>query len=370
MRIISADSHINEPPQAWAYVPDRLKDRVPKLARAASGGDGWSYHGEAPVITFGIEALAGRPLDGKIEGLTFDEIMPGNYDGAAHVTDMEIDGVDVSVVYPNYATWIYVADDQELAAACLRSYNDWILQDFQAASPDHIVALPLLPTDDIDATIAELDRTIAMGARAAFIPASPRVPYHDPSYDRLWAAVVERDIPLTFHRTNGGKLWEVNWDEITGEITTAAGTSVRFFAGVRPFTYLAFSGVFDRFPSLQIVGGELNCGWVPFWAQTCDQQFDNKWYRRAGKIRVERKPSEYLGTNIFVTTLDDPIGFDLMAAGRYPQMVDAVMFSSDYPHSVCLWPDSRRWAAELTADLDPASREKVLSGNAARVYKM
>jgi predicted TIM-barrel fold metal-dependent hydrolase len=370
MRIISADSHINEPPRAWHYVPNRLRDRVPKLAPAPSGGEGWSYHGRPPATSFGIEALAGRPLDGKIGDLTFDEILPGNYDGAAHVADMELDGVDVSVVYPNYAIWVYVEEDQELAAACLRSYNDWILQDFQAASPDHIVGLPLLPTDDIDATIAELDRTIAMGARAAFIPASPQVPYHVESYDRLWAAVVERDITLTFHRTNGGKPWEVNWDELDGRLTSAAGTTVRFFAGVRPFTYLVFSGVFDRFPNLRIVGGELNCGWIPFWSQTCDQQFDNKWYRGAGQIHVERKPSEYVGTNIFVTTLDDPVGFDLMATGRYPEMVDAVMFSSDYPHSVCLWPDSRKWAAELTEGLDAGSREKILSATAARLYKV
>ena len=44
------------------------------------------------------------------------------------------------------------------------------------------------------------------------------------------------------------------------------------------------------------------------------------------------------------------------------------MFSTDYPHSVCLWPDSRRHVAELTAGLSADATEKILHGNAARVY--
>jgi predicted TIM-barrel fold metal-dependent hydrolase len=44
------------------------------------------------------------------------------------------------------------------------------------------------------------------------------------------------------------------------------------------------------------------------------------------------------------------------------------MYSSDYPHSVCLWPDSRRHAAELTEGMPADVAEKLLSGNAARVY--
>jgi predicted TIM-barrel fold metal-dependent hydrolase len=44
------------------------------------------------------------------------------------------------------------------------------------------------------------------------------------------------------------------------------------------------------------------------------------------------------------------------------------MYSSDYPHSVCLWPDSQRHAAELTEGMPADVAEKLLSGNAARVY--
>jgi len=54
--------------------------------------------------------------------------------------------------------------------------------------------------------------------------------------------------------------------------------------------------------------------------------------------------------------------------GDYPWLADTAMYSSDYPHSVCLWPNSRKHADELTAGLPTDVAEKMLSGNAARVY--
>ena len=106
------------------------------MMRGADGGDGWSFDGKPPKRTFGIEAMAGRTDGKKVSGLRFDEILPGNYDGTAHVADMELDGIDVSVVYPANAIFTYIEPDRELALACMRSYNDWILDDFQGAAPD------------------------------------------------------------------------------------------------------------------------------------------------------------------------------------------------------------------------------------------
>src|SRR5881628_1966822 len=183
-RVISADCHVNEPPHVFEGVPVKFRDRAPRMMRAPDGGDGWSFDGGPPKRSFGIEATAGREdLGKKLSGLRFDEILPGNYDGAAHVDDMRRDGVDVSVVYPNNAIFTYVEPDRALALACMRSYNDWVLDEFQGAAPEHIVALPMLPVDDgIDVSIAELDRCLGKGARAAFIPGFPARPYHDRWY--------------------------------------------------------------------------------------------------------------------------------------------------------------------------------------------
>src|ERR1700730_8282524 len=93
-RIISADCHINEPPWVFDRVPAEYRDRAPKMLRGADGGDGWRFDGKPPKGTFGVGAMAGRAkADYQKSGLRFEEILPGNYDGAAHVADMELDGI-------------------------------------------------------------------------------------------------------------------------------------------------------------------------------------------------------------------------------------------------------------------------------------
>jgi predicted TIM-barrel fold metal-dependent hydrolase len=313
-----------------------------------------------------VEAMAGRAkADYQASGLRFDEILPGNYDGAAHVADMELDGIDVSIVYPAQAIFTYVEPDRGLAIACMRSYNDWLLEDFQTADPKRIVGLPLLPVEDgIDVCIAELDRVLALGAKAAFIPGSPDRPYHDPYYEPLWAAVAERGVPLTYHRTFGGRPQEADWDNVANNNFSAAGTVHRFLSSTRLLTYLAFSGAFERHPGLKLVAAEVNFGWLPFWAQSMDEQFVNQ--QAMGTLNSTQPPSELLGRQIFVTVLDDHVGFKLVP--DYAYMAEAAMFSTDYPHSVCLWPDSQRHVAELTVGLSADARQKILHGNAARVY--
>ena len=274
---------------------------------------------------------------------------------------MDLDGIDVSVVYPANAIFVYLEPDRELALACMRSYNDWLLDDFQGANQRRIVGLPMLPVDDgMDVCVAELER-VARGARGAFIPGLPQRPYHDPYYEPLWARAAAMGIPLTFHRTFGGRPSDQDWDELVEQGVTAAGTAFRFFSGVRPLTYMTFAGVFERHPALRIVAGEVNCGWVPFWAQTMNQQFENVFYRSTGAVTLKRTPSEVMGDNVFFTVLDDWVGFELIANGS-PRLADACMFSTDYPHSVTLWPNSQKYAAELTAKLTESDRTKVLSG--------
>ena len=62
------------------------------------------------------------------------------------------------------------------------------------------------------------------------------------------------------------------------------------------------------------------------------------------------------------------VGFDLV--DTYPFLADVALFSLDYPHSLCLWPNSADHIARLTKDMDPVSKEKILVGNARKLYKL
>jgi predicted TIM-barrel fold metal-dependent hydrolase len=220
--------------------------------------------------------------------------------------------------------------------------------------------------DGMEVCIAELERCLAKGARAGFIPGFPVRPYHDRFYDPLYARASEAGVPLTFHRTFGGKPSEADYDELVEQKISAAGTVYRFFSAVRPFTYMAMGGVFDRHPTLRVVAAEVNCGWVPFWAQTMEQNLDIRADLDDPTVSTAVSPIELVGRNLFVTVLDDHVGFRLMV--DYPWLADAAMYSTDYPHSVTLWPDSREHIPQLTAGLPEDATRKVLAGNAERVF--
>ena len=59
--VISADNHILEPRDLFiTRLPEKYRDRAPRVLRGEDGGDGWSFDGKTVERTLGIEAVAGR----------------------------------------------------------------------------------------------------------------------------------------------------------------------------------------------------------------------------------------------------------------------------------------------------------------------
>src|SRR5262245_32043082 len=115
IQLISSDNHVNEPRDLFIKrFPTHLKDKAPRVVRGADGGDGWSFTGAPPKRTYGLEAMAGFDRkDYRISGLKYEDLRPGNYDGAEHVKDMDIDGVYASVCYPGAAPSFYTHPEKE-----------------------------------------------------------------------------------------------------------------------------------------------------------------------------------------------------------------------------------------------------------------
>jgi len=366
-KVISADNHIIEAPHTFTtYLPDQYRDRAPRILRGEDGGDGWSFDGKAPKFTFGLNAVGGRPFDQyKASGLTLEEILPGNYDGAAHLKDMELDGVDAATIYPMSSLMSYVLDDRPFALAVMRAYNDWLFEEFCAADPKRLIGLPLIPVDDgIGALLGELDRMVTRGAKGVFIPYFSELPYWDPFYEPFWTAAEEAPVAVCIHRTMGGrepKAAATPTPEAAPGINIA-GVVQRFFTGVAPFSQLTFAGVFERHPGLKFVDAEVNAGWLRFWAQMMDQEYERQ--RHWASPPLHTQPSEFLGKNLF----DDFVGFE--DARNDPMVAAAAMFSTDYPHSTTLFPKTQQYIAELTQGLDDDRRHAILAGNAMRVFNL
>jgi predicted TIM-barrel fold metal-dependent hydrolase len=370
-RVISADNHIIEAPHTFTeYLPAQFKERAPRIRRGEDGGDGWSFDGKPPRSTFGLNAVAGRPYeDYKARGLTLDEILPGNYDGAAHLKDMDLDGVDAATIYPLMSILAYTMEDRPFALAIMRAYNDWLLDEFCAVDPGRLMGLPLLPVDDgMDILLGELARVAGKGARGVFVPYWPQRPYHDRYYEPFWTAAEGAPVAVCIHRTTGGK---APAGQATALPDAAAGLNVagiveRFFTGVAPFSQLVFTGVFERHPHLKFVDAEVNCGWLRFWMQMMDQEYERQ--RHWANLPLHTAPHEFVGKNLFVSVLDDYVGFE--DAQRDARLASAAMFSTDYPHSTTLFPKAQQYIAELTDGLDEGRKHAILAGNAMRAFNL
>ena len=368
--LISSDSHVNEPRDLFtSRFPKHLVDKAPRVIDGLDGGEGWSIDGTPPKRTYGLEAMAGfEKKDYRASGLRFDQLRPGNYDGAEHLKDLDIDGMHASVCYPGMGPILYIHPDKEVAAAGTVAYNDWILDDFQSADPKRLCALAIAPTElGIDHAVAEMKRVVRKGARAMYIPGNPAVPYNHPDhYEPLWQAAEELDITLCMHRNHGGKPQPSDWDRLDGDKVSIGGIVTRYFSAVGPFSYMIFSGVFERYPRLRIVNAEVDCGWVPFWVQTMDHHWDiqKSWF----PVKLSCPPSEFIGKNLFTSNVDDYVGYDLIKTGLYPYLAGMSMFSSDYPHSATIWPNSRQVAIKMAEGMKAEDARKAFGGNAARVF--
>ncbi|HZS14440.1 MAG TPA: amidohydrolase family protein [Candidatus Dormibacteraeota bacterium] len=372
-RVISTDDHIIEAPDTFDRMPAKYRDRQPKIMRGPDGGDGWSFDGSPPRNTFGLNAVAGRPYqDYKANGLTLEEILPGNYDGEAHLKDMDLDGVDAATIYPMASLEGLSMPDREFGVAVVQAYNDWLMDDFCAADPKRLIALPIIPVDDgQELMLQETERVIKKGARGIFLPFFAEHEYYDRYYDDLWKLLSDARVAAAIHRTMGGKapagqsrMGAVSPSDAPG--LNIAGIVERFFSGIAPLTRMIFTGVFERHANLTFVDAEVNGGWVPFWAQMMEQEFERQ--RHWANPPLTQNPTNFLGKNVFVTALDDFVGFEL--AKTDDVLARCMTWSSDYPHSTTLWPKSKDYIKQLTAGMDEKRRHDLVAGNAMRAFAL
>src|SRR5580698_10595004 len=112
-RLISGDSHFNEPPDLWtSRVPAHLRDRVPTM-KSFDEGDGWVIEGVAHPINFGMNACAGLdPIETK-GWVRFEDIRKGGWDPATRIVEMDLDGVDAEALFatPRLSQAMAATDD-------------------------------------------------------------------------------------------------------------------------------------------------------------------------------------------------------------------------------------------------------------------
>jgi predicted TIM-barrel fold metal-dependent hydrolase len=377
-RAISADSHIVEPPHLWEkWLPAELRKFAPKLVKDQDGGDAWQYgEGMAPAPIGLVTVRRGRKYtdsDYKWTGMRVDQVNQGAFYGEARLAEQDEDGVVAEVIYaPVRAAMHFMAPgSDEIAQAGVCAYNDWLQKEFCAVDPKRLVGLALMPNIGIEGSIAELRRTQEMGMRGCTIMAWPSGGMNlSRDDDPFWAEAEKLGVPVSIHVRLSGKeglKGAAAAGALAGKGAAPINPLVTMSTGAvqdapKLLAELVYSGMFDRFPKLQFVFGEVNVGWVPLVLESMDDHYvrDRIWT----KTELERMPSTYWRTNFAATFIIDKFGIrnrDLIGP-------ETILWSTDYPHHRCDWLESQRIIREHMDGVSADEATAMCSGNAARIY--
>jgi len=378
--MISADSHIVEPPDLWqTWLPAEFRARAPQLVKDEEGGDAWLYNdGGAPAPLGLVTVTRGRAREElRWGGAKYASINRGNFEGSARVGEMLEDGVVAEVIYPPQRTMRHfmLGTEREFHLAGIRAYNDWLHDAFCAQAPDRLVGIAQMPGTGIDDALAEMRRCHAKGMKGIVLSAWPSGNLNlSPADDPFFAEAEKLGLPVSIHISLASKArvapkpkTPLEEKAARGEGTGGRQVSTLSGAGLDTMPLLVgeivLTGVHDRFPNLKFVSVEAGIGWVPYFLEQMDDRYDRN--RHWAKVKLDRaKPSDYIRSNWRFTFVLDRYG----VRNRHDVGIESIMWSTDYPHHGCDWPHSRRVVGEMMKDVPAAERRRILCDNAAELY--
>jgi len=128
---------------------------------------------------------------------------------------------------------------------------------------------------------------------------------------------------------------------------------------------MVFGGIPEIFPKLKLAYLEIGCGWIPYWSERMDEEWEKR--GKAEAPLCKNKPSEYL-TNGQIYYGCEPeektMGYVVGEIGS-----QTLVYASDYPHWDMTWPDSaiHIWRRE---DLSREAKKNILEENGRRLYNL
>jgi uncharacterized protein len=369
--LISVDDHVQEPPDLWTQrlSKNRWRDRIPHLERTGDGTEQWIVDGR--LLLEGSAARSGALMaDRNREPTRWEEVPPAAYLPSERLKVMDTVGIDYSALYPTVAglageTFGRI-EDPELELACVQAYNDWVVDEWAAAS-ERFIPQCIVPISPVEATAAEIKRAVAKGHRGVIFPSLPMhlrdVPHvSGPEYDPVWQTCEELDVPVCLH---AGASTELQYEPFSGlnpTLSEALNAVTRPVSSVFVISLLSFSRVLLRHPHLRVLLSESALSWGMLYLEWADHQFDHDGLAREG---YSLTPSEMFRRQCFFTSW-----FDEVAPFAEYVGADNILWSTNLPLATSSWPRTRETITRCFRDTSAETREKVLWKNAASLYRL
>ena len=256
--------------------------------------------------------------------------------------------------------------DPKKANELARRANDFLAEEVRKR-PDRFQAIAALPMQDPELATREMERAVKdLGFRGALVNGFSQA--HDPDsmlfydlpqYWPFWDMVAKLDVPFYLHprsplpsqaRCYEGHSWMLGPAWAFAQET--AVHSLRLMA----------SGLFDKYPHLQIIIGHMGEG-LPYSIWRVDNC--NAWVHKRHDYKAKKKIADYFQNNFYITTSGNFRTQTLIDA-MLEIGADRIMFSTDWPFEnidhAAVWFDA--------VTISEADRVKIGRTNAIRLFKL
>jgi predicted TIM-barrel fold metal-dependent hydrolase len=371
--IIDCDSHIM-PRDAFDHVGGSLTGDVPRLKFDECG---CLVDVDFPANPAHRPGTTPLPVTDPSQGLTYR----GLSDVGARLADHGRMGVDVQFVLPLLTGWWSYLLEPQVGAAIARSWNLSVLG-LMGRYSRQILGVALIPLQDVQAAIRELEWATSQGFRAVLLDYVYPVAEHPygttlASHPESWAfleRVEQLDVPVFLHAVQHGHR--------IANLPTFQAHGLDFCApndAEMNLVSLITSGLLDDFPRLKIIHAETGTAHLKSLAKRMDARFEQRGNPVLHALHLapptalgERNrlpPSHYFRTNFFWTIETEEPGLaeaiDFLGAERF-------LFATDYPHDDAggrmKFEDAQR--LEEAAAISSPAKEAIRSGNARALFKL
>lgn len=358
MKIIDADTHVDETEDTWEYMEQRDLQFKPTTQYPTNSNPNlpptryWVIDGKRQLRFIRGDEESGTVVEAR-------ELL----DVQVRLKHMDELGTDVQVMYPTLFL-MEATERPDISTALRRSYNRWLADRCgKAGGRLRWVCVP--PLLDMDATLKELRFAKEHGACGVLKKGDreagkwPADPYFFPLYEEA-----ERlDLPICFHTGSGIPDFSPAREFSFGQFMRTK------LAAVQGIDSLIANNVTVRYPKLRFGCIEAGASWVPF----VDYDVRRRVKSNADRVGVLTGPKTQLAGNLFrdnriyiTCQVDEDLPYILQYVGE-----DNLIVGSDYTHrDPSMELGFRKLLQERAdrGDLPRSAVQKILYDNPKRFY--
>ena len=181
---------------------------------------------------------------------------------------------------------------------------------------------------------------------------------HSDHWDPFWKACSDENVVVCMHIGSSSEMVITSPDAPIDVLISLTPMNI-----VKAAADLIWSPVLRKFPDLKVALSEGGIGWIPYFLERIDYQYDKHHYW-TGQDFGHQLPSEVFDQHIITCFIDDAFG----VASRDFLNMDNVTWECDYPHSDSTWPTAPEQLWKYIGELNDHDINRITHLNAMKHF--